>query len=258
MSAIVRFIAKNATWFYIACAVGGVVLTIIFVRARQSARRALFGLELEVATARHQRALRLMVLVALLAVSIAFISSFVEPNLPAETLAQPTATVDFFASPPPTFSNITPTATATLTATLTVATEEPQLTTPIPAQTGGEEDTEITPSPTPQAPPVIPGSICQITSPAEGSTVGGNVTFIGSANAEDFMFYKLEAYGPETGGVWASLLGEVVSNPVSNSNLGTVNFGGWTPGGYSIRLVIVDSTSNEVGNCYISLNVASP
>jgi len=72
------------------------------------------------------------------------------------------------------------------------------------------------------------------------------------------MFYKLEAYGPETAGAWASILGDVVSTPVVNGALGTTSFDGWTPGSYSIRLVIVDTTSNEVAGCFLSLNVTSP
>jgi hypothetical protein len=40
--------------------------------------------------------------------------------------------------------------------------------------------------------------------------------------------------------------------------LGSANFGGWEPGGYSIRLVIVDTTSNEVAGCYVSLNISTP
>ncbi len=258
MTAIVRFIANNALWFYFVCIAGIAVLFLVFIRARQSSRQALFGLELEVAATRRQSALRLMLLIGLFAVVIAFISAYLEPNLPAETLPPSTVTPDFFATPPPTFTNITPAATATLTATLTTdtaGTPDPAL--PAPAAPDQGESAEETPTPAP-VPLVIPGSVCFFTGPAEGSTVGGEVTFSGSANAKEFMFYKLEAYGPETNGVWASILGNEVGNPVSNGFLGTVNFGGWTPGGYSIRMVVVDNTSNEVATCYISLNITLP
>jgi hypothetical protein len=49
-----------------------------------------------------------------------------------------------------------------------------------------------------------------------------------------------------------------VSTPVTGGVLGTANFGGWEPGSYSIRLVIVDITSNEVAGCHLGLDVISP
>ena len=111
------------------------------------------------------------------------------------------------------------------------------------------------PSPLPLQPS---GNVCLITSPADGGQVSGEVTFIGSATAEQFFFYKLEAKGPQTGGIWASLLGSIVSTPVTGGVLGTANFGSWEPGSYSIRLVVVDVTSNEVAGCYLGIDVISP
>lgn len=102
------------------------------------------------------------------------------------------------------------------------------------------------------------GTVCLITSPAEGSQVSGAITLLGSAKTEQFLFYKIEVNGPQTGGAWASLLGDVVHEPVVNGTLGTANLGGWEPGSYSIRLVIVDTTSNEVAGCYLGLEVVSP
>lgn len=113
----------------------------------------------------------------------------------------------------------------------------------------------VSPSPSPLQPS---GNFCLITSPADGSQVSGQVTFVGSATAEQFLFYKLEANGPQTGGIWASLLGSVVSTPVTGGGLGTTNLGGWEPGTYSIRLVVVDVTSNEVARCNLGLEVISP
>jgi membrane-bound lytic murein transglycosylase D len=121
----------------------------------------------------------------------------------------------------------------------------------------GPRPTTSAPAPTPE-PGYPPATLCVITSPADGAQVSGQTAFSGSATTEGFLFYKLEANGPETSGVWASLLGRTVSNPVINGALGTANFGGWAPGDYSVRLVIVDSTRNEVAVCRISLNVPAP
>jgi LysM repeat protein len=123
------------------------------------------------------------------------------------------------------------------------------------------------PSPAPGATPIPgetpvvtrePGAVCWITSPANGATVSGDVTFFGTANAADFSFYKLEALGPGTGGSWASLLGQVVSTPVQEGALGTASLALWQPGAYTVRLVVVDQTSNEVASCALSLTIVAP
>ncbi len=254
MANFVRFIADHAAWFYLACAVGIIIFLNMLFRAQRSATQSLFGLELELATDRQKRALRLVLLTFLFALVVLLITTVIEPNLPASQRAEPTPTRDIFATPPATYSTQTPTATVTLTATLTVPTATPQLALPA----AGEPTSEEPVSEPPPLPTRSPGTICVISSPPDGSQINGEVTFLGSATTEQFLFYKLEAYGPQTSGVWASLLGDVVSTPVVDNVLGTANFGGWEPGGYSIRLVIVDTTSNEVVGCYLGLTIASP
>jgi hypothetical protein len=252
MTDIIRFIARHAAWFYLACGLGSAACLVMFVRAQRNVKQALFGLEMEIAAASRIRAVRLFALTALLALSVFLIAVAVEPNLPPSEHVEPTATPAFY-TPPPTFTNETPTVTPTITSTLSIPTETPLLA-GTPTSTPEEE---VTPEPSP-FPTQPPGTICIISEPADGSQVEGEVTFVGSASTEQFLFYKLEAYGPQTGGIWASILGEVVSAPVIDGVLGSANFGGWEPGGYSIRLVIVDTTSNEVAGCYVSLNISTP
>jgi LysM repeat protein len=126
-------------------------------------------------------------------------------------------------------------------------------------------DTTLTPPPI--ASPTLPlpgptarpsGSVCAFVSPADGANIDGQVSFAGTATADQFLFFKLEAYGPETNGLWASLLGGVVRTPVVGGVLGTADLGMWSPGSYSIRLTVVDTTYNEVSRCYLSLNVSPP
>jgi LysM repeat protein len=120
------------------------------------------------------------------------------------------------------------------------------------------------PSPAPGATPTPlsvtrePGAVCRIASPDSGATVSGEVTFLGTASAEDFQFFKLEALGPGTDGVWASLLGRVVYSPVEEGVLGTAGLNLWQPGAYTVRLVVVDRTGNEVAGCSINLNIVAP
>jgi LysM repeat protein len=116
------------------------------------------------------------------------------------------------------------------------------------------------PGTTPVVPPATPepGAACRITSPANGATVRGDVAFYGTATADDFQFFKLEALGPGTGGSWASLLGRVVYTPVQDGLLGTANLALWEPGAYAVRLVVIDSTGNEAASCALNLTLVAP
>lgn len=255
MANVIHFIADHAAWFYSVCALGIVVFVVFMLRAQRNVRQSLFGLELEFAAISQRRWVRLIILTSLLAALVFLVVNIVEPNLPVSLRVEPTPTRDFLASPPPTFTNLTPTATQTTTPTLAAMTGTPAVLA-VPEETLPAEE-EATPEPT-SAPTQGPGTLCQINSPADGSQVIGEITFVGSATTEQFLFYKLEAYGPQTGGVWASLLSDVVYAPVVDGVLGSANFGGWEPGGYSVRVVIVDATSNEIAGCYVSLTIASP
>ena len=116
------------------------------------------------------------------------------------------------------------------------------------------------PGTTPVVPPATPepGAACRITSPANGATVRGDVAFYGTAVADDFQFFKLEALGPGTGGSWASLLGRVVYTPVQDGLLGTASLALWEPGAYAVRLVVIDSTGNEATSCALNLTLVAP
>ena len=251
MAPVINFISLNAAWFYLACGLAAAAFLMGYFLARRSAKRSLFGLELEIAAQRQKRTLRLFFMTVGLGGIVFLIAGVIEPNLVSPEQINPSPTPDIFATPPPTFTNLTPTATTTMTTTVETATETPRpvLTTLPPAT----EESTISPSP----PSVQPfDTLCTITSPTEGSEVSGTVTFMGSATTDQFLFYKLEAYGPETDGIWASLLDDVVRTPVVDGVLGSANLGGWASGGYSIRLVIVDTTSNEIAGCYLSISVA--
>lgn len=108
------------------------------------------------------------------------------------------------------------------------------------------------------APPPSSDTVCSITAPADGDSITGEVVFRGTAAGTDFLFFKLEANGPETGGVWASVLGHVVNTPVQNGVLGAANMAVWAPGTYSVRVVVVDTTSNLAAMCSLTLNVPAP
>jgi len=177
---------------------------------------------------------------------------------------------------------VIPSATATPTLTLTpTATNTPQPTptqTPVPAPTATatatatptEEPPEEAPPPVQQepAPPAIVPVTCSdsrlaIFSPGISQTVSGVVPITGKATHEQFNFYKLEvASGANAsqGFTWfdgsdRSGDGGAKGGPVESGTLGHFNSSGLANGAYTIRLTVVDTSSNYPTPCQVSINV---
>lgn len=172
-----------------------------------------------------------------------------------------------------------PTATATLTPipTATNTPLPPPTQTPVPSptatatptETPTEEPPEEAPPPQPEpAPPAIvsvtcPDSRLAIFSPGIDQTVSGLVPITGRATHEQFSFYKLEfASGANAsqGFTWfdgsdRSGGGGAKGPPVENGTLGHFNSAGVANGAYTIRLTVVDTSSNYPTPCQVSINV---
>ena len=144
-----------------------------------------------------------------------------------------------------------PTATATPTAT---PTEEPP--------------EEAPPQQQEPAPPAIVPATCSdsrlaISSPGINQTVSGLVPITGRATHEQFNFYKLEvASGANAfqGFTWfdgsdRSGDGGAKGPPVESGTLGHFNSAGVANGAYTIRLTVVDTSSNYPTPCQVSINV---
>ena len=158
--------------------------------------------------------------------------------------------------PPPTHTSVPPPAsTATPTAT--------------PSPTPTEEPEEVAPPPQqePQPPAIVPvtcaDSRLAISSPGINQTVSGLVPITGRATHELFDFYKLEvAPGADAsqGFTWfdgsdRSGSGGAKEGPVENGTLGNFNSAGVTNGAYTIRLTVVDTSSNYPTPCQVTINV---
>ena len=183
---------------------------------------------------------------------------------PAATVAVPTST----ATP-----TLTPTATSTLLPPPTqtpVPTAAPSATpTPTPSPTPTDEPEEVAPPPQQEPPPpaIVPvtcaDSRLAISSPGIDQTVSGLVPITGRATHERFNFYKLE-FAPGTnasqGFTWfdgsdRSGAGGAKGGPVENGTLGNFNSTGVANGAYTIRLTVVDTSSNYPSPCQVSINV---
>lgn len=74
-----------------------------------------------------------------------------------------------------------------------------------------------------------------ISSPLAGEVVSGEITIIGTAFSSDFTGYRLEVRAEHEPG-YTPL--RMLSVPVIQSAMGTVDFSGHTPGLYWVRLIV--------------------
>ncbi len=240
MAVLVKFVADNASWFYGLCA----VLALLFLRvawsARQERLQAIFTLEKEAAAKREARLLWVAVVLFAFLALIFSLERYVAPSLVLPVEPQATPTLLFL--PTPSATPAPPTATPTATATR-VRPTRPALPTP----------TE-TPTPRPAAPPPqCPSPAARITAPGAGATVSGVVQFTGTANVENFQYYKLELGVGPSPTEWAFLFSREA--PVVDGPLGSWDSATVPPGTYTIRLVVVDRTGNYPPPCQVTLQV---
>lgn len=126
--------------------------------------------------------------------------------------------------------------------------------TPLPPTATQTPPASDTPEPD-QSPTLVPGCDdpgAQITSPVAGTTVTKDVFFTGTAEADDFNFYKLEIRSAD-GEEYTTFDG--AEAPAFNELLGRVGAYAFTPGQYVVRLAVVDTTSTIVAECSIPLTL---
>ena len=96
-----------------------------------------------------------------------------------------------------------------------------------------------------------------ITLPTPGQAVQGEVELRGSANIDQFAFYKYELSNPEAGEVWVTLAAS--NSPVTEDVLGMWDSTTVPPGVYHLRLIVTDSQGNSPRACIVPVQVlASP
>ncbi len=117
------------------------------------------------------------------------------------------------------------------------------------------------------APPPVPvcvSAVCQqsaacpdqrssITYPYQGQSVSGMVTISGNATVDNFSFYKLEYGAGSNPSTWSWFFGGDM--PVWHGTLGALNTSTLASGTYTIRLTVVDKTSNYPPPCQVTIVV---
>jgi hypothetical protein len=202
-----------------------------FILAWEEVRGAAFGLERESAQGRLNKSAIMLVLIMMMASLEFTIVSFVVPAVPEATPLL-TPTIDLLATP-----------SITLPASAPETEEQLASTTQIPPASLLDEDSGC-----------IPDQV-MITEPANGETVSGRITLVGTANIPNFGFYKYEVTRP----------GEAIWLPIQAGREVKLDepLGEWDTevlpqGAYLLRLVVSDNQGNDVATCVIQINVTPP
>lgn len=196
-----------------------------FYLAWEELRAAAFGLEKESAQMRLNRSAALLVVLLFLTAAEFGLVSFIIPSVPGVDPI-PTPTIDLLATP---------------TSTLAPETEPILTATPVAGQPGTPSLQEG----------CVPGEV-MITFPEHNSTVSGEVTIEGTANIEDFGFYKFEISAADSG-TWLAIMAN--DKPVIDDELGFWNTNQLDPGNYSLRLVVLDNQGIQRDPCRVDLFV---
>jgi LysM domain len=92
-----------------------------------------------------------------------------------------------------------------------------------------------------------------ITYPYQGQYVSGMVTITGNATVDNFSFYKLEYGAGSSPSNWSYFFGG--QWPIWQGTLGVLNAGALSSGTYTIRVTVVDKTSNYPPPCQVTIVV---
>jgi hypothetical protein len=231
MDEALRFFRLYEGWIYFFIALGAVLyLRRLFVNFREM-RSTIFGLERTSAQNRFNQAVTVLVLLILIGIGEFVIVSYIAPLRP-ESNPLLTPTIDLLA-----------TATATL----------PVNETPEP---GTEEEDEGTPVPTPTIDARIGQCVAgelEITSPEPADQLIGAVEIIGSANVENFGFYKLEVT-PQNQATWRTIQAgrEPVQDGVLVASWDTSTL---APGDYLLRLVVTNAAGDLLPDCQVPITI---
>jgi hypothetical protein len=242
MRILVKFIAKNANYLYIIC---GLIL-LPFLNQIQRARRdrlSIFPLEKESAAKRLRRALFGVGLVLSIAAGIFWISSYAEPTIAElDETPTPTPTSVLFATPTRLPLVSTPMETPTIT--------------PTPTRRPRPTPQEVEPTETPTLEVVMPDCPnpgVRIAFPGVNAVLQGTVEILGSADIENFGYYKFEFMSLSTADEWHHIYtGE---QPISDGVLGYWSVDPLPAGEYLFQLIVVDATGNYPPPCQVRLYI---
>ncbi len=228
MDELLNFLQKYEIWIYVLIS----AVSFLYIRRMiQSAiewRRAIFGLEREIARRKFLSALSIFLLLSLLGIIEFSLVTFVVPVYP-QLIARIT----------------TPTLNPAATPTNTVVVSE-------------ASSRESQPTPTSVAliaEGCVPNQI-EWTNPKNNSELRGKIELSGSINVTNLGFYKYEyaAVGNEN---WITIAADNANNRV-DAVLGVWDTSQLIPGDYRLRLVVADNQNQFLPACVINIRITAP
>jgi hypothetical protein len=237
MTTLVRLVSEYYIWLIGACILGILFYIGRTVMAHREKSRAIFTLEKEAAASTRLRSIGMVFVLAVLAATFYFTATYLAPNLDLETESEPTPTV--LLQPTPTPTPGMPTATPTPIPTRT----------PRPTRT---PEATLTPTPKPVVLPNCPNIQARLTNPTVNAVLKGPVEITGSANIDNFDYYKFEVR--HAGATeWSTL--QLFRERVDDGVLGIWDTSALPAGDYTFRLVVVDKTGNYPEPCEVNVTI---
>jgi hypothetical protein len=221
MDALFRYLVDLETPIYIILGLGLLWSIQKIVGAWMAWRKAVFGLEKEIAYQSLRAHSIIAIVLMMIGLSIFCLVTFIVPYLPAITFMA-TSTPDLRAA----------------AGTNSLAAQETQA----PALPLPPENTGCT-----------PGIV--ITSPTPRQEISGSILLLGTASGENFSFYKYE-YNQLGSDSWVTIAAN--RTPVQDGELGAWNTSTLPPGDYQVRLVVVNNNGDSLPACTIPVRIIEP
>ncbi len=271
MTRLVFFLEQIANGLYLLCAAGLLLSVRSLLISRRELWAAEFELEREQALRRQASAITWMLGLIEIALAVYAIATVVAPTLRSDVIAGDISAQSAFEDVPLVTSTPggdgsilndqgTPIGDDSIGAMMLTVTAAA-------AAGSGGPIIIITPTlaPTPVG-TIIPGMPTPIgcTSPdawlevpANGQVLFDSVTVRGTANTDNFAFYRFEVSGPSTGGQFAPVGGDKTAAVTKIGALGQLVLSPFQQGQYSFRLAVFDNTSALRASCTVQVMIGS-
>jgi hypothetical protein len=258
MGFLVEAIANIAPYIYATCGLLALFQLYRTWQVRAERRQAVFSLERDQALDDLYRIfLSALLMLAVMGFTYFASTTLREAMIAVESSSVPTSADGSSTSPNSSFSALIP--TPTFTPEQPTATPPPTrilFSTPVP--NSQEDDTQPeqstpTPKPLPVSPALCPDGRAVIQSPGNGAIVSGIVPIVGTAQHDQFDFYKLEHAPGGSNQSYSYFDGG--EDPVVGGLLGNLNSSAMANGAYVIQVVVVDTTGNYPEPCRVTVTV---
>jgi len=241
MKELLRFLNAYEVWIYVLLGAVGIIYIRKLFLALQGWRRAMFGMERNLAQRKLSESGSILILLLLMALGEFSLVSFLMPTIPGvQVLATPT--LDILATPAGTSITPTPAVGASL--------HTPQPTSVILSSQAG----------------CLPGAL-EFTFPIAGQEIKEKVTLTGTVRTASFSYYKYEFSKPGDPDWTTIQAGDQIKcsdcakeddpDPPDDV-LGEWDTSQLVPGDYLLRLVVYDNQGQPLPACQIPIRVTAP